>query len=227
MIRLCYPLFPLAFNYYNPFIIIISIIAIIFGGLTTCRQIDFKRLIAYASISHMGLVIIGIFSNCIEGIIGALLMMIAHGFSSSGLFIVSSIIYSRFHSRIIKYFKGLTISMPLLSIFCFIIILANISFPMTFNFIAELFLIISIVKYSFIIMIFVSLGVFINLIYSLFVYNRIFFGNSSSNYMFIRDINHFEFQTLSLIIISITILGIKPNLIIDSIILSSYIQISY
>nr|YP_008081032.1 NADH dehydrogenase subunit 4 [Hydra sinensis]AGE65903.1 NADH dehydrogenase subunit 4 [Hydra sinensis] len=227
MIRLCYPLFPIAFNFYSPFIVIISIIAIIFGALTTCRQIDIKRLIAYSSISHMGLIVIGIFSNCVEGIIGGLLMMIAHGFSSSGLFIISSILYSRFHSRTIKYFKGLTTCMPLLSICCFVIILANISFPMTFNFIAELFLIVSIVKYSFIIMIFTSLGIFINLIYSLYIYNKMFFGYNSSYIISIRDINNFEFQTLNLIIIFIVILGINPNLIINSIILSSYIQISY
>ena len=227
LIRLCYPLLPIAFNFYNPFIMLISVIAIVYGAFTTCRQIDLKRLIAYSSISHMGLITLGIFSNSIEGTIGALLMMIAHGLSSSGMFIVSSIIYSRFHSRIIKYFKGLTVTMPILSVLSFLIILANISFPFTFNFIAELFLIISIIKYSFILVVIISIGIFINLIYSLYIYNRIFFGYISSYLKYTRDLKNFEFQSLLIIAILIFFLGINPNLIINIIIFSSYIQISY
>ena len=200
---------------------LISVIAIIYGAFTTCRQADLKRLIAYSSISHMGLITLGIFSNSIEGIIEALLMMIAHGLSSSGMFIISSVIYSRFHSRIIKYFKGLTITFPLLSILSFIIILANISFPFTFNFIAELFLIVSVIKYSFILTITVSIGIFINLNYSLYIYNKIFFGYISSYLKYTRDIKNFEFQSLFIIVTLTFFLGVNPSLIINAIIFSS------
>jgi len=226
LIRFCYPIFPLASQFYNPLIIIISIIAIVYGALTTCRQLDIKRLIAYSSVSHMGLVTIGIFSHSIEGLTGSILMMIAHGLSSSGLFIISSIIFFRFHSRIIKYFRGLTITMPILSIITFILILANISFPLTLNFIAELFLIISVLKFPLFIILLILLGVFINLIYSLWVYNRIFFGSNSSYLKFSRDVINFEYQSLFPLVTLIVILGIYPNIIIDSIIFSSYINIS-
>lgn len=226
LIRFCYPIFPLASQFYNPLIIIISIIAIVYGALTTCRQIDIKRLIAYSSVSHMGLVTIGIFSHSIEGITGSILMMIAHGLSSSGLFIISAIIYFRFHSRIIKYFRGLTITMPILSVITFILILANISFPLTLNFIAELFLIISAFKFPLFIILLILMGVFINLIYSLWIYNRIFFGSNSSHLKFSRDIINFEYQSLIPLIILIIILGVYPDIIINSIIFSSYINIS-
>ena len=226
-IRFCYPIFPLASQFYNPIIIILSIIAIIYGALTTCRQLDIKRLIAYSSVSHMGLITIGIFSHTIEGVIGAILMMIAHGLSSSGLFIISSIIYSRFHSRIIKYFKGITINMPILSIITFILILANISFPLTLNFMSELFLIISVFKFSLFIILLIFTGIFINLIYSLWIYNRMFFGLISPYIKFSRDIIKFEFQSLLPLLIFIIILGLYPNIIINSIIVSSYINISF
>nr|BAR90925.1 NADH dehydrogenase subunit 4 [Hydra vulgaris]BAR90932.1 NADH dehydrogenase subunit 4 [Hydra vulgaris] len=226
LIRFCYPIFPSASQFYYPLIIIISIIAIVYGALTTCRQVDIKRLIAYSSVSHMGLVIVGIFSHSIEGLTGSILMMIAHGLSSSGLFIITSIIYFRFHSRIIKYFRGLTITMPILSIITFILILANISFPLTLNFIAELFLIISAFKFSLFIILLILLGVFINLIYSLWVYNRMFFGSNSIHLKFSRDIVNFEFQSLLPLIIFIIILGIYPNILINPITFSSYINIS-
>nr|BAR91061.1 NADH dehydrogenase subunit 4 [Hydra vulgaris] len=226
LIRFCYPIFPLASQFYYPLIIIISIVAIVYGALTTCRQIDIKRLIAYSSVSHMGLVTIGIFSHSIEGLVGSMLMMIAHGLSSSGLFIITSIVYFRFHSRIIKYFRGLTITMPILSIITFTLILANVSFPLTLNFIAELFLIISAFKLSLFIILLILLGVFINLIYSLWVYNRMFFGSSSLHLKFSRDIINFEFQSLLPLIVFIIVLGVYPNILIDSIIFSSYTNIS-
>jgi NADH:ubiquinone oxidoreductase subunit 4 (subunit M) len=226
LIRFCYPIFPLASQFYYPLIIIISIVAIVYGALTTCRQIDIKRLIAYSSVSHMGLVTIGIFSHSIEGLVGSMLMMIAHGLSSSGLFIITSIVYFRFHSRIIKYFRGLTITMPILSIITFTLILANVSFPLTLNFIAELFLIISAFKFSLFIILLILLGVFINLIYSLWVYNRMFFGSSSPYLKFSRDIINFEFQSLLPLIVFIIVLGVYPNVLIDSIIFSSYTNIS-
>ena len=128
-IRFGFPLFPLASEYFSPIIIIISLIAVVYASFTTCRQTDIKRLIAYSSVSHMGLVTLSIFCHSKEGLVASIVMMIAHGLVSSGLFMGSAILYTRHHSRAIRYFRGVVTVMPVFSICTLILILANIGFP--------------------------------------------------------------------------------------------------
>ncbi len=88
-----WPLFPDASKYFSPLIITLSLLAIIYGGLTTCRQVDLKRTIAYSSVAHMGLVTLGIFSHTIQGLAAAIFLMLAHGLVSSALFLAITILY--------------------------------------------------------------------------------------------------------------------------------------
>jgi len=226
-IRFLNPIFPIAFQYFTPFIIMISIIAIIYGGITTCRQSDMKRLIAYSSVAHMGFVSLCIFTQSIEGLVASILMMLAHGFSSSGLFMAAGVIYSRFHSRIIKYFKGLTTSMPLLSSITLILTLGNIGFPLTFNFIAEFYSIISSYNYSWVVGCFISIGLIISTVYALYFYNRIFFGHTSGYIIGIRQMMLFEFHPLMLLVLFIIVYGIKPNWLINIFLFSCFKNISF
>lgn len=226
-IRFLNTFFPLAFNYFTPLIIMLSIIAIIYGGLTTCRQNDVKRLIAYSSVSHMGFVSLAIFTNSIEGLYASILMMLAHGFSSSGLFMSAGVLYSRFHSRVIKYYKGLTISMPILSFITLILTLANIGFPLTFNFIAEFLTILSAYKYSWLVGVVSSLGLIISTVYALYFYNRIFFGYLNTHLKLSRQMVLFEIYPLILLIIFIIVFGIKPNWLIDFLTFICYKNISF
>ena len=226
-IRFLNPLFPLAFQYFTPFIILLSIIAVIYGGLTTCRQNDMKRLIAYSSVAHMGFVSLAIFTHSFEGLCASIFMMLAHGLSSSGLFMSAGVLYTRFHSRIIKYFKGLTVSMPILSSITLILILANIGFPLTFNFIAEFFTIISAYNYSWIVGLLSSLGLILATIYALYFYNRIFFGYLGNYLISPKQITLFEFHPLFILLIFIIIFGIKPNLLSNIFLFSCYKNISF
>ncbi len=225
-IRFIFPLFPIASEYFSPIMILISLVAIIYGGLTTCRQSDMKRLIAYSSVAHMGLVTLAIFTHSVEGLFASLVMMIAHGLVSSGLFMTSGILYIRFHSRIIKYFKGLTTVMPLLSSITFILILSNIGFPLTFNFIAEFFSILAAFNYSWLIGVLSCLGALISTIYALYFYNRIYFGVINSYLKNAREISYFEFSSFVPLIILTLFLGIYPNYIFKFMLLSSYLNIS-
>ena len=226
IIRFIFPLFPIASSYFTPIIIILSLISIIYGGLTTCRQNDIKKLIAYSSVSHMGLVVLSIFTHSIEGLFGSIIMMLAHGLISSGLFMSSGVLYLRFHSRIIKYFKGLTIIMPILSSLTLILILSNISFPLTFNFIAELFSLLSAFNLNWIIGVLASIGAFISIIYSLYLYNRIYFGYLNNYLIKIREISYFEFNSFLPLFFFTIFLGFYPNYINKFLILSSYLNIS-
>ena len=126
---------PDATNYFSPLVQTIAIITIIYASLATIIQQDTKALIAYSSIAHMGVVILGIFSNTIQGLEGAMLLAIAHGFVSPALFIcVGGVIYDRTGVRIIQYLRGLVTYMPVFTVLFFIFTLCNTGIPLSLNF---------------------------------------------------------------------------------------------
>lgn len=225
-IRFSNPLFPIASEYFTPIILTLSLIAIIYGAFTTCRQADIKRLIAYSSVSHMGLVTLAIFVHSLEGLIASVIMMLAHGLVSSGLFMTSAVLYTRFHTRAIKYFKGLTVAMPVLSTITFILVLGNISFPGTLNFIAEFSSLLVATSYSLILGIGVCIGMIIGTVYSLYMYNRIYFGSVTQSLFFSRDMSSFEFNSFIPLIIITIFLGLMPNYLIYSFLTSLFVNIS-
>jgi len=225
-IRFSFPIFPLASEYFSPIIILLSLIALIYGSLSTCRQSDIKRLIAYSSVAHMGLVTLAIFTHSTEGLVASITMMIAHGLVSSGLFMTSAILYVRHHSRAIRYYRGLITTMPIFSTITLILILANIGFPLTLNFIAELFSILAGFNYSHLVGIISCIGAFLSTVYALYYYNRMYFGSLSNHLTLSREMLAFEFQSFIPLIVLTLILGITPNLIFKFLLLSSYINIS-
>nr|YP_010036185.1 NADH dehydrogenase subunit 4 [Blackfordia virginica]QQW46714.1 NADH dehydrogenase subunit 4 [Blackfordia virginica] len=225
-LRFGFPLFPVASYYFSPFIIILSLIAIVYASFTTCRQTDIKRLIAYSSVSHMGLVTLAIFCHSKEGVIASIIMMIAHGLVSSGLFMSSAVLYVRHHSRAIKYFRGLTVTMPIFSLITLILVLANIGFPLTLNFIAEFLSILAAFCYSKITGILACLGALMSTVYALYFYNRVYFGELSSHLLKSREMLEFEFQAFLPLVLLTIFLGLFPNLILQFIIPSSLINIS-
>nr|AER54579.1 NADH dehydrogenase subunit 4 [Laomedea flexuosa] len=225
-IRFSYPIFPLASEYFSPFIIILSLIAIVYASFTTCRQTDIKRLIAYSSVSHMGLVTLSIFCHSKEGLIASIIMMIAHGLVSSGLFMASAVLYVRHHSRAIRYFRGLVITMPVFSTITLILILANIGFPLTLNFIAEFLSILAAFNYSNLVGIITCLGALMSTVYALYFYNRVYFGSASNHFIFSREMLEFEFQAFLPLILLTIILGLFPNILLEFMLPSSLINIS-
>lgn len=225
-IRFGYPLFPNACYHFTPLIILISLIAIIYGSFTTCRQTDIKRLIAYSSVAHMGLVTLAIFAHSLEGLIASIIMMIAHGLVSSALFMSSAVLYVRHHTRAIRYFRGIVLTMPIFSVISLILILANIGFPLTFNFIAEFFSILTAFNYSYIVGILSCLGALLSTVYALYYYNRIYFGTLSNHLKFSRDVMEFELQGFLPLIILTIMLGVFPNLILNFLTYSTYLNIS-
>lgn len=225
-IRFGFPLFPIASNYFSPVIIVLSLIAIVYASFTTCRQTDIKRLIAYSSVSHMGLVTLAIFCHSKEGLIASIVMMIAHGLVSSGLFMSSAVLYVRHHSRAIRYFRGITVTMPIFSLLTLILILANIGFPLTFNFIAEFLSILTAFSYSKIAGVISCVGALMSTVYALYFYNRIYFGNLSNHLINSREMLEFEFQAFLPLVLLTIILGIFPNLLLNFILPSCFINIS-
>ncbi len=225
-IRFGYPLFPIASEHFAPIIIVISLVAIIYASFTTCRQTDIKRLIAYSSVSHMGLVTLAIFCHSKEGIIASIIMMIAHGLVSSGLFMSSAILYVRHHSRAIRYFRGVVITMPIFSMITLVLILANIGFPMTLNFIAEFLSILAAFNFSKVSGVLSCVGALMSTVYALYFFNRVYFGVLSNHLKHSREMLEFEFQAFLPLVFLTIFLGLFPNLILEFMISSSFVNIS-
>jgi len=119
----------------------ISVLGVVYASLTTLQQIDLKKIIAYSSVGHMGLVTIGLFSANSQGVLGSILLMISHGVVSGALFLCIGFLYERHHTRIIRYYSGLIHTMPLFSVMFIIFSLANLGLPGTSSFVGEFLII--------------------------------------------------------------------------------------
>ena len=207
---------PDATNYFSPLVQTIAIITLIYASLATIVQQDTKALIAYSSIAHMSVVILGLFSNTIQGIEGAILLALAHGFVSPALFIcVGGVIYDRTGTRIIHYVRGLVTYMPVFTILFFIFILSNTGIPLTLNFLGEQLSLIGIWERSPTIAALGATGIVLSAIYSIYLYNRISYGIYSPHLKPIKDISRREFNLLITLLIPTVLLGIFPNVILD------------
>jgi NADH-ubiquinone oxidoreductase chain 4 len=216
-LRVLINILPDASNYFAPLVQTIAIIAIIYASFSTIIQQDTKRLIAYSSIAHMGVVVLGLFSNTIQGIEGGILLALAHGFVSPALFIcVGGIIYERTSTRIINYIRGLVINMPIFTTLFFIFTLCNTGIPLSLNFLGEVMSLIGIFERNPVIAILGASGIVLSACYSIFLYNRLSYGNFSPYLLTVKDINRREFYLLISLLIPTFILGIFPNVILDS-----------
>jgi proton-translocating NADH-quinone oxidoreductase chain M len=209
---------PDATNYFNPLVQTIAIIAIIYASFSTIIQQDTKRLIAYSSIAHMGVVVLGLFSNTIQGIEGGILLALGHGFVSPALFIcVGGIIYDRTGKRIINYIRGLATYMPVFTILFFIFTLCNTGIPLSLNFLGEQLSLIGIWQQNPIIACLGATGIVLSACYSIFLYNRLSYGNLSPSLPpLAKDINRREYYLLISLLIPTVVFGILPNVILTS-----------
>ena len=220
-LRFLISLFVYSSIFFSPFIYMFCILGVIYSSLTTLRQIDLKRIIAYSSISHMSFVIAGIFSFNLIALEGALVVMISHGFISSGLFLCVGILYEKHHTRFLKYYSGLTQMIPLLSFFVLFFSLGNLGFPGTSSFVGEFLTLLGLFQSNFVVAFLISTGTIFSAAFSLWFCNRLIFGPLKTNYL-----NHFnemskkDFAILSPLFISILFLGLYPDFFLDSITIS-------
>lgn len=217
-IRFSLPLFPKASFFFTPLVYTIATSGIIYTSFTAIRQTDFKRIIAYTSIAHMNLVILGIFSFNTIGIEGAILQSLSHGFVASALFLIIGILYDRYRTRIVQYYGGLASVMPIyIAIFLFFT-LANISFPGTSSFVGEFLILVGSFKINTTITFLGATGVIIGATYSLWLFNRIAFGNLKTQYtQKFLDLSFREFCLFFPLLLGTLIVGIYPNIFLISI----------
>nr|WCH57671.1 NADH dehydrogenase subunit 4 [Hypnea sp.] len=211
-LRFSLPMFPWASIYFSPLIFTLSIIAIIYASLTTLRQIDLKKIIAYSSVSHMGFVTIGIFSLNFQGLEGSIFLMLSHGLVSSALFFCVGILYDRYRTRIIKYYTGLIQVMPIFGIFLLFFTFANLGFPGTSSFVGEILVLLGVFQINTILTFFAALGMILGAAYSIWLFNRISFGSIKLNYIIVyQDISRREFYILIPLTVLTLWMGIYPS----------------
>ena len=216
--RLMLPLLPKASLNFTYIIYVIGVITIIYASFSTLRTIDIKELIAYSSVSHAAVYLIGAFSNTIQGIEGAIVLGLAHGFVSPALFIcVGGILYDRSSTRLITYYRGMAQIMPIFSILFFILCLGNSGTPLTLNFIGEFMSLYGAFERMPILGILASTSIVLSAAYTIFMYNRIAFGGSYSVYFVenIGDVTRREFILLLVFVIFTVLFGIYPAPILD------------
>jgi NADH-ubiquinone oxidoreductase chain 4 len=218
VLKLMLPVIPIITINFTPIVYVIGVITIIYASISTLRTIDIKELIAYSSVSHAAVYLLGIFSNTIQGISGGILLGLAHGFVSSGLFIsVGGILYDRSHTRLITIYKGVAQIMPLFSILFFILCLSNAGTPLSLNFIGEFLSLYGIFERIPLMGVFASSSIVLSAAYTMYMFNRIIFGGKYSKYLLINfsDLKKREFIILFILVLFTVLLGIYPMPILN------------
>ena len=218
-IRFCLPLFPHAAFKFVPLMGGLAVIGIIYGALVAMVQTDLKKLVAYSSVSHLGFVVLGIFSMTEEGMQGAVIQMINHGLSTGALFLIVGMIYDRAHTRAIADFGGVVKVMPVFSVFFMIVSLSSIGLPGLNGFVGEFLILLGSFKstvfgtpaYA----VLATSGVIFAAVYLLWAYQRVIFGKVREGGLYgghtLSDLNAKEIVSLAAIVIFIVWIGVYPG----------------
>jgi proton-translocating NADH-quinone oxidoreductase chain M len=212
-LRFSLPLLPEASLYFTPLIFSLSILGVVYTSLTAIRQTDLKRVIAYTSVAHMNLVMLGLFSFNVVGLEGAILQSLSHGFVSSALFLIIGVVYDRHHTKMIKYYSGLVHLMPIFTTFFLIFTMANIALPGTSSFVGEFLILSGIFKMNTSAAFFGALGMILGGGYSLWLFNRVVYGNLKIQYLSnFQDLNLREFFIFLPLLSGTFVMGIYPEI---------------
>jgi NADH-ubiquinone oxidoreductase chain 4 len=192
---------------------------VIYASFSTLRTTDIKELIAYSSVSHAAIYILGAFSNSIQGIEGSIILGLAHGLVSSGLFIcVGGVLYDRTGTRLISYYRGLAQTMPVFSIIFFILCLGNCGAPLTLNFLGEFLSLAGTLERLPVLGILACSSIVLSAAYTIYMYNRIVFAGSSSLFLDktgMIDLSKRELCILLSLVVLTVLFGIFPSYILD------------
>lgn len=218
ILRISYPIFPEITQQLAYYIALFGVINIIYGALVALAQKDFKKLIAYSSVSHMGYVLLGMASMSTTGITGAIFQMFNHGTITAMLFLIVGVIYDRAHTREINGFGGLANKMPIYTGFVTVAFFAAIGLPSLSGFISEALVFVGAfgVQEIRVLTMFGTLGILLGAAYMLWTFQRIFFGEFNDKWEdVLDDINFREYAMLVPLTLIIIFLGIYPSAMLD------------
>jgi len=216
LLRFSLPMFPEASVMFTPLIYTLSIIAVIYTSLVALAQEDMKKLIAYSSVAHMGFVTIGAFTLTVQGIEGAIFVMLAHGVISAALFLIVGVVYDRIHSREIAAYGGLVHRMPGYSLIFMIFMLGSVGLPGTAGFVGEFLVLVGAFKANTWVAALAATGLILGAAYMLYLYRRVIFGSLTKDSLAaIKDMSLREVAIFAPLIVLVILMGVYPTPFLD------------
>lgn len=212
--RFSYPMFPEAAKWFSPYMAILAVIGIIYGGFVALAQTDFKKMVAYSSVSHMGFVLLGLAAINQDGFNGAMLQMFNHGTITGGLFLLVGVLYDRSHSRDMNGFGGILAQMPAYGGILIFFSLASLGLPGLSGFISEFLVLLGGYEYNKIITALACIGIILAAAYLLYMIRRVLLGPLNPKWNTLPDINRRELFTLVPLMILVLLFGVYPRLIL-------------
>ena len=215
-LRFSIPLFPYASIYYTPLIYTMSIIAIIYTSLTTLRQVDLKKIIAYSSVAHMNFVTLGLFSLNAQGVEGSVMLMLSHGLVSPALFLLVGALYDRHKTRLLRYYGGCGRTMPIFALLFLFFTMANISLPGTSSFVGEFLVLTGAFQTNTFAAVMGATGMVLGAAYALWLCNRVIYGLSKPYYIAaFSDLSRREVFLFLPFVFAVLSMGIMPEPFLD------------
>ncbi|WP_299411600.1 NADH-quinone oxidoreductase subunit M [Acaryochloris sp. IP29b_bin.148] len=213
--RFSFPILPEAANWFRPYLAILAAIGIVYGGFIALAQTDFKKMVAYSSISHMGFVLLGLAAFSTNGFNGAMLQMFSHGVITGALFLLVGVIYDRAHTRDMNAFGGLNAQLPVYSGFLVFFSLASLGLPGLSGFVSEFLVLLGSYEYSKLYTAFACMGILLAACYLLFMVRRVLLGPANPKWESLPDINMREVVTIIPLLIITLGIGIYPRYILS------------
>ena len=214
-LRFCLPMLPEASAAFAPLIMWLSVLAILYGGAMALAQHDFKRLIAYSSIAHMGFVTLGIFGFNNQSIQGAVLQMVNHGITTGALFLVAGMLYGRTNNRSIDDYGGLYRVMPRFAVVFGVFTVASFGLPGTGSFIGEFLVLFGTSFHSYILVLLVMAGIVLGAAYMLGMFQRLVLGTVSAQSATLPDLTRREMACVIPLALAVFVIGLYPSFMLD------------
>src|SRR5882724_8594730 len=210
-LRFCLPLFPQASLAFAPWMFTLAVIGILYGAWVSTVQPDIKKLVAYSSVSHLGFVVLGLFTLTPQGLVGGIIQMVNHGLSTGALFLVVGMLYERRHTRLIAEFGGLWKPLPALSALFLIVCLSSLGLPGLNGFVGEFLILLGAFQVDRTVAVLATTGIIFAAVYLLWMYQRVFFGvitNEANRRL--PDLSAREWAILLPILLLIVWIGVYP-----------------
>jgi NADH-quinone oxidoreductase subunit M len=215
LIRILLPFAPQGIELYGEIIIVLAIVGLVYGSIIAIKQNEIKRLIAYSSFAHMGLMAGAVLTLSVTGLQGAIFQMVAHGVNAVGLFYIAKIIFDKTGSRNLTQLGGMTQSAPVLTVMFMVVLLGSVALPLTNGFVGEFLMLKAVFDFNHVIGILAGLSVVFGAVYMLRFFQKTMYGPSNDNTLSITDIGVKELTVLVPIVIIILLTGVFPNLILE------------
>lgn len=215
-LRYAMPMFPAATVSFAPFIVGLAVVGIVYGALVAMVQADLKKLVAYSSVSHMGVVVLGLFALNPEGVAGAVYQMLNHGLSTGALFLLVGVLYERRHTKLIAEYGGLAKVVPVFSVVFMVVTFSSIGLPGLNGFVGEMLVLLGAFEAHPVATIIATTGVILGAVYMLWAYQRVVFGPLTNHEnKDLKDLTGAELLTFAPLLVLIVVMGVYPKPILD------------